>query len=191
MTDRATNEPREARAGMTWEWERSCLVDPVTGASYPAGTWTLTYWFKRMGGTDKFSIVASADGEKHVVDVVPATTAAYVADDYTWAAVVADGTDKHQVDHGTMKILPRYDQDAALDDRTHAKKMLEAVEAALETFSTNATVKSYSIGSRQWTRAELPDLMALRDKYKAEIYRATLAENARNGMEGGKLVVRF
>jgi len=184
MTDRATNEPREHRAGLTWEWERSF-------PDYPAGTWTLKYWFKRMGGTDKFSITATADGSKHVVDVAKGTTLAYVADDYTWVALVDDGTDQHEVDRGTMKILPRYDQDAALDDRTHAKKMLEAIEAALESFSTNATVKSYTIGSRQWTRAELPDLMALRDKYKSELYRETLAENARNGMEGGKLVVRL
>ena len=49
--------------------------------------------------------------------VARSVTLAYVADDYTWVAVVTSGTEVREVDHGTMKILPRYDVDTALDPR--------------------------------------------------------------------------
>jgi hypothetical protein len=179
-----TNEPKELRAGVTWEWDRNDLSD------YPATTWTLKYWFKRQGGTDKFSITASASGSNFAVSVAAATTLAYVADDYTWVAVVTAGSEVFEVDHGTMKILPRYDQDVALDDRTHAKKVLEAIEAVLESRATKDQ-EEYTIGTRSLKRTPLKDLIALRDKYKAEVFGEQLAENARNGKEGNKLVVRL
>lgn len=179
-----TNEPSELRAGMTWEWDRNDLSD------FPAPTWTLKYWFKRMGGTDKFSITAAANGSGHRVDVAPATTASYVADDYTWVAVAGDGTDSHEVDRGTLKILPRYDQDQALDDRTHAKKVLEAIEAVIESRATKDQ-EEYTIHGRSLKRTPLKDLLALRDEYRAEVRAEQLEENARNGKEGGKLVVRL
>lgn len=179
-----TNEPAELRAGVTWEWDRTDLAD------YPAATWTLKYWFKRMGGTDKFSITASTDGTGFAVSVAAATTLSYVADDYTWVAVVTSGSEVREVDHGTMKILPRYDVDTALDDRTHAKKVLEAIEAVLESRASKDQ-EEYTIGTRSLKRTPLKDLVALRDKYKALVFAEQLAENARNGKEGGKLVVRL
>lgn len=178
-----TNEPKELRAGQTWRWRREDLSD------YPADTWSLKYWFKRQGGTDKFSVEASADGTSFAVEVLASTTAAYVADDYTWVAEVTSGTEIFEVDRGTLKLLPRYNTDTALDDRSHAKKMLELVEAALEAFNLGA--KQYTIGSRSLTKHDLPELTGLRDKYKAEVFREQLAENARNGKQGSKLVVRL
>lgn len=179
-----TNEPRELRAGITWEWDRNDLAD------FPAPTWTLKYWFKRQGGTDKFSVTAAANGTAHRVSVSASTTAAYPADDYTWVAVVTAGTETREVDHGTMKLLPRYDADSALDDRTHAKKMLEAIEAVLENRATKDQ-EEYTIGTRSLKRTPIADLLALRDKYRAEVRAEQLAENARNGQGGNRLVVRL
>jgi hypothetical protein len=182
--DIPTNEPKELRAGLTWQWTRTDLSD------YPASTWTLKYWFKRQGGTDKFSITATADGDAFDVTVAAATTASYVADDYTWVAIVTAGSEAFEVDKGTAKILPRYDQDAALDDRTHAKKVLEAIEAVIEGRATKDQ-EEYTIGSRSLKRTPLKDLTMLRDKYKAEVLREHLEEEGRNGRQGGKLVVRL
>lgn len=177
-----TTEPAELRAGLTWEWDRNDLAD------YPATTWTLKYWFKRMGGTDKFTITATANGSAFSVSLSAATNAAYVADTYTWVAIVTAGSEAFEVDRGTVKLLPRYDQDTALDDRTHAKKVLEAIEAVLESRASKDQ-EEYAIGNRSLKRTPLKDLLALRDKYRAEVFAEQLAENARNGMQGGKLTV--
>lgn len=180
MTDIATTEPLEQRAGLTWEWERQDLVD------YPAPTWTLKYWFKQQGGVGKFSITAVANGSYHRVDVAPATTATYTADDYTWSAIVSDGTDSYEVDRGTLKLLPRYDSDTALDDRTHAKKVLEAIEAVIEGRATKDQ-EEYTIGSRSLKRTPMEDMIKLRARYKSEV----MAEERRlSGAGGNKLVFR-
>lgn len=179
-----TNEPAQLRAGITWEWNRDDIAD------YPAPTWTLKYWFKRMGGTDKFSITATANGTGFSVSVPATTTAAYVADDYTWVAVVTSGAETREVDHGTLKLLPRYDADVALDDRTHARKVLEAIEAVIEGRASKDQ-EEYTIGQRSLKRTPLADLLELRNKYRAEVFGEQLAENAANGKQGGKLVFRL
>lgn len=176
-----TTEPSALRVGMTWQWRR-------TLANYPASVWTLTYWFKQAAASGaKFSIEAAADGDAHAVEVAATITAAYTADDYTWVAVATSGGDAFEVDSGTCKLLPKYNADTALDDRTHAKKMLERVEAALEAISMGA--KSYGIGTRSYTSRDIPELTDLRNQYRAEVFAEQLAENARNGKQGSKLTV--
>lgn len=184
----ATKEPLELRAGLTWEWERQDLVD------YPAPTWTLTYWFKRQGGADKFSIVATANGTYHHVAVAMATTDPYVADDYSWVAVVSNGTDSFEVDKGNLHLQPKYNADAALDDRSHAKKVLEAIEAVIEGRAAKDqeeyTIASSNGSSRSLKRTPLAELIKLRARYRSEV----LAERIAAGEQGlgtGKLVYRL
>jgi hypothetical protein len=58
-----------------------------------------------------FSIQATADGDNFAVNVAAATTAAYTAGDYTWAAIVTGGSSEaYEVDRGRFKLLARYDQ---------------------------------------------------------------------------------
>ena len=177
------NEPAQLRAGLTWQWRREDLTE------YPATTWTLTYWFKRQGGTDKFSAVATADGSAHAVNVSAATTAAYVADDYTWVAVATSGAEAYEVDRGSIRLLPKYNADAALDDRTHAKKMLESIEAALEAFSLG--VQEYTIGTRTLKRTDLAELRSMHQYYRGLVGAENMAERRRNGGGGDRWVARF
>lgn len=158
-----TNEPSELRAGLTWQWRREDLAD------YPAGTWTLKYWFKKTGSTGgNFSITASADGSNFSVSVAAATTAAYVAGDYSWAAQVTSGAQAFEVDSGRTTILPRYDQAADLDDRSHARRVLEAIEAVIESRATKDQ-EEYSIMGRSLKRTPIEELLVLRDRYRAEV----------------------
>lgn len=168
MHEIPTNEPTELRAGLTWEWRREDLVD-----HFPAnGGWALKYWFKKSGATGaNFSIDATADGVNFAVTVAAATTAAFTAGDYTWSAVATKAGVLKEADKGRLKILPRYDQAANLDDRTHARKMLEAIEAVLESraSSTQREMVAYSIGNRSKTFDAADSktaLLALHSKYK-------------------------
>lgn len=180
-----TTEPVAHRAGLTWEWRREDLCD------YPASVWTLTYYFKKTGSAGaNFSIQASADGDAFAVTVAKATTAAYTAGDYTWAALVGDGTDQHEVDVGTFTLLPRYDAAANLDDRSHARIVLDAIEAVIENRATQDQ-QEYSIGGRSLKRMPIADLLSFRSHYRAEVYAEEQAERVRNGLSSGKLVVRL
>lgn len=180
-----TNEPKQLRAGVTWEWTREDLTD------YPASTWTLKYWFKKTGSSGaNFSITATADGNSFDVTVLAATTATYTAGDYTWVALVTSGAETREVDKGTLELLSRYDAAANLDDRTHAAKVLDAIEAVIEG-RASLDQKSYTIGTRSLERMPLPDLLKFRDTYRGEVYAEEQAEAVRNGKGSGQVVVRL
>lgn len=177
-----TTEPLEARAGLTWAWTRSL-------SDYPASAgWTLTYWLKRLSATGaNFSIVATASGADYAVSVSAATTSAYTADEYSWVAVVSKAGDAYEVDRGTLEVLPRYDQAANLDDRSHARKMLDAIEAVLENRATS-DVLEYTIGQRSLRKMEALELTQWRDHYAAKV---AAEERATSGQGGSKLVARL
>ncbi len=158
--DIPANEPSSLRAGDTWKWTR-------TLADYPAGTWTLKYRFKNA--TSYVEIVAGTSGTDHSVSVAAATTAAYVAGSYTWMAWVEGGTsEKYTVDTGTLEVDPDYRAStAAYDGRSHARKMLDAIEAWLE--ARDPAVAEYEIAGRRMKYIPIAELVKLRNRYGLEV----------------------
>lgn len=158
--DIPTNEPSSLRAGDTWKWTRT-LDD------YPAGTWTLKYRFKNA--TSYFEIVAGTSGTDHSVSVAAATTAAYPAGSYTWMAWVEGGSsEKYTVDTGTLEVDPDYRAStAAYDGRSHARKMLDALEAWLE--ARDPAVAEYEIAGRRMKYIPIAELVKLRNRYGMEV----------------------
>lgn len=158
----ATREPERASAGLTWAWRREDLGD------YPATSWTLKYAF-RASATAGFTVNASADGTAHAVSIAAATTAAYAAGKYSWVAYVENGSTKTEVGRGTLIVDTPL---AEADPRTHARKVLDAIEAVLENRATQDQMNySISVGgsSRSLGRTPLADLVALRARYRAEV----------------------
>ena len=158
--DIPANEPSSLRAGDTWKWTR-------TLADYPAGTWTLKYRFKNA--TSYFEIVAGTSGTDHSVSVAAATTAGYTAGSYTWMAWVEGGSsEKYTVDTGTLEIDPDYRAStAAYDGRSHARKMLDAIEAWLE--ARDPAVAEYEIAGRRMKYIPIAELVKLRNRYGLEV----------------------
>lgn len=186
MTDIPTNEPLELRAGDTWKWNREDLTD------YEAPTWTLTYRFKNASAG--FEIAAAASGTYFAVSVAKATTAALTAGVYRWQAFVDNGTERYQVDSGTLTVLPDYGAGTAttaLDDRTHARKVLDAIEAVIESRASKDQ-EEYTINGRSLKRTPLKDLTDLRNQYQALVNRETNAELIANGLKPKNSIrVRF
>lgn len=188
MADIPTNEPLTLRAGLTWKWRREDLA-----SDYPATSWTLKYWLKKTGATGaNFSITASADGSNFDVTVPASTTSGYTAGRYTWSAQVTGGSSEaYEVDTGSLEILPRYDQAANLDDRTHARKVLEAIEAVIENRAT-LDQQEYTIGNRSLKRMTVEELMRFRQLYRNEVQAELAAEKLANGIGiGRKVLVRL
>lgn len=179
-----TNEPLEARAGTTWAWTRT-LTD------YPASAWTLTYWLKQLATSgQKYSIAATASGDTHSVSVAATTTGTYIAGQYSWVAVATSGSEVYEVDKGTLTILPKYNADAALDDRSHARIMVAAIEALLED-RASVDQMEYTIGTRSLKRMAVQELQTWRDYYRAQVFAEDNAERRRNGYGAGRLVAKL
>jgi hypothetical protein len=175
MASTPTTEPTELRAGDTWTWRRDDLAD------YPASGWALTYYFRNA--TRFFDVTATADGAGHLATVARATTAAIVAGVYTWVAVASNATERHEVSRGQTTILPDYSATAAIDGRTFARVLLDAVEAELiqRGSSGRLDVVTSALADRSLTR-DAGGLTALRTQLKAEVAQEDAAERRRLGL---------
>lgn len=180
--DIPTNEPVKARAGDTWKWTRT-LDD------YPAGTWTLKYRFKHPTAAG-FEVVATASGTDHSVTVAASATTGYAAGKYTWIAWVEGGSsEKYTVDHGTLEIQPEYraaSSTATLDERSHARKTLEAIEAWIE--ARDMAVAEYEIAGRRMKYIPIPELIKLRQSYKREVEAEEAAAAIARGEGSGRRI---
>lgn len=188
-------EPLIFSVGDTLTWIR--LFSEVTyydhdgNAQNPKASdgWTLTYYAKNASSS--FSFAASADGDDYLVLVTAATTAAYTAGVYAWTAYVAKGTERYEIDSGTVEVLPNMAASGALDRRTHAKKMLDAIETLLEGRIPN-DVNRYAHEGVDITRMTPEELLLLRDRYRAEYVMEQRLERTRKGLgHRGRILGRF
>lgn len=167
----------------------------VSVPDYPATDgWTLKYRLTPRFTTPTqapIDLTAAASGADYQVQAGPSTTAAWKAGTYTWARWVEKTGARQTLDESGQLVL-KADPSATVqghDARTHASKVLDAIEAVIEGRATKDQ-EEYTIGDRQLKRTPLADLIALRGRYKAEV----LAERRAAGEEGlgtGKLVYRL
>lgn len=181
-----TTEPARARAGDTVTWLK-------TLAEYPASAgWTLYY--RLINAAGKIDITASASGASHLISVLPATTAGWTAGDYTLIAWVSNGADRVTLEPGRFTILPNLAvASGGYDSRTQARKMLDAIDAALLSLASGerlAVVEAEITGRRM--RYDFTGLMKLRNLYASQLQAEENAERARLGLGSrNKLNVRF
>lgn len=178
-TEIATREPAKFAAGDRVQWQRT-LDD------YPAGTWTLAYYLLNASG--RIAITASAQGTDHLVDVAAATTKAWAAGFYDVQGYVTSGSDRRLAWSGRIEILPNFALAGSLDYRSHARRVLEAIEAVLESKATGDQLE-YTIGSRSLKKMTHEELIRVRGRYKAEVEQEDIAERIANGLGGGNKVV--
>ncbi len=155
-------EPIELVAGDTWTWKRS-LSDYL-----PSGGWVLTYALVKT--SVRIQITASNSNDEHLVEVAATTTAGYAAGDYAWQSYVtkAATSERYKFESGIIKILPNFaTASTGYDDRSHAKKVLDALEATILGKASKDQL-SYSIAGRSIERMAPSELLKWRDHYKAE-----------------------
>ena len=180
-----TIEPTRITTNDTVEWTR-------TFSDYPADEWTLQYRYRGPG--EGFNIDATQNADvpaKFDVVIDPADTEDVdTAGTYTWEAWVtniADNTiQKLAIPAGCVQIFLGFEADetAAVETRSKAKIMLDAIDAALLAFATSDIVE-YEIttpaGNRRVKRSDKTALISER-KYWAGIVTNEIArEGAKNG----------
>jgi hypothetical protein len=123
MASIPSDEPDTITAGDTAKWTKSL-------SDYPASTWTLTYYLVEQGfaGTG-INFVATASGNSYLVTVAASVTAGWKPAKYRAFARVSSGSEKYTVWQGQIEVLPNL---ASPEDyRSHAKKMVDALEEML------------------------------------------------------------
>jgi hypothetical protein len=174
--------PTTLAAGVNWEWSASF-------ADYPASEYALTYVL--INSTNKITISAAADGDDFAVSVAAATTAGYAAGDYGWQAIAVSGSDKYLAASGEVTVTADLAAAATYDVRSHAEKVLEAIEAVLED-KASRDQQMVMIGGRQVISFTPMRLLELRDYYRAEAARERARKRLLRGESPGRTVkVRF
>lgn len=183
-----SREPTSLAVGDRWAWKRPDLADVYDPASY-----TLKYSLRLESSTSS-EIEITSTASDFVVEVSSSTTAAHTAGRYAWQAYITRNSDSERilVDSGVINVVENRDASTA-DPRTHARKMLDLIEAALEGIATNEQLDVLSVAFDDRTIGRNPSkLLALRDKYKAEAAREAQAEQlAKSGGHSGRVLVRY
>lgn len=163
----------------------------VTLADYPAPTWVLT---AHLRGPASIDLTAAADGTGHKFTELAATASGWVAGVYQYVLRATSGAEVRQVEAGQIEITADL---AALggpsDLRSHARRVLDAIEAVLEKRSTldqDRYVIEGANGRRELWRTPLADLLKLRDTYRAEVRREDAAARGKS-LWGPAVRVRF
>lgn len=182
-----TTEPTEIIKGERIEWTRT-LDD------YPATLWTLKYRFRNTG--TGANVTCTADGTNHLA-VMPGTT----SDDFTvlgkakwqaWVEEIGNVTNTFIVDQGEVLIKQGFpDATTAIEIRTPAKIMLDAIDAALSAFATS-DVTEYEIetpaGRRRVKRSDKATLTSQRKYWATVVRRENALEKMKNGEKWGTTV---
>lgn len=175
-----TSEPYEITAGDFWTWQ-------ISESDYPATSYTLTYAL--VSSDALISLTAAASGTDHLIEVAAATTAAYTAGTYHWQAYMTDGDGKrYKIREGTLDVLTDFaTQSTGYDNRTHAQKTLDALEAVILGKAASDQL-SYSIAGRSLSRMSPDELITWRDHYRAEVAKEKRAERRKRGSATGKQI---
>jgi len=168
------------------------LLMSASLSSYPAPTWVLEWALVKTG--DQILITASASGSDHAVQYSPTITDGWEAGVYAWVAYVyreALGvkTEKYTLESGSIEILPDLEAlTSGVDARSHARKVLDAINAVMENRATTDQ-QSYSIAGRQLVRMPIADLLALQSQYEAKVRAEESAERVNQGLPGRRRIL--
>jgi len=160
--------PESLQVGDTWGWT-------ATVADYPATDgWTLKFAFRGYG-LSVIDITASADGADYEATVLAPVTATYLKGTYKWTAFIEKGTEpeieRYTVGSGTCELLPYLAAaTGATDNRSHAQKMLDAIEAALEAAGPKADIVSLTVNGKS-VQYKREMLKSMRGDYRREVAR--------------------
>jgi len=153
--------PLQITAGDSVSWK-------ISLSDFPASdSWVLTY--SLVKSDTKIEITSQADGDDHLVEISFATSAGYTVGEYEWQARISNGTERYQVDSGVVEIVADFaSQSTGYDARSHAKIVLDALEAAIEGRASK-TQMSQMVGKIQVQHMTLEEQVNLRDRYKAKV----------------------
>ncbi|MCK9386086.1 MAG: hypothetical protein M0Q15_15865 [Nevskia sp.] len=184
MTTAATTEPLSFRSGDSIAWT---ISDSDHQAS--AG-WALSYTL--ISAAVKLTLTSAASGDAHAVSLTAVATAAYAAGDYQWVRTFTNaGTSARETTAtGMLTVLPNLSALTTFDGRSHAVRMLAAIEAALESRATADMIDlMQASGLDRSIQRDTSKLIALRSQYAAEVSREQAAAGNRPGR--GRIYMRF
>jgi hypothetical protein len=153
--------PSTIRAGDTFEYRLEL-------SAYPASEWTAALHLRRASG-DGIDVDGTAADDVHVLAAAASVTADWAAGVYYYdLRLTSDEDAVATVETGRVEVLASLATAETIDRRTHVERVLEAIEAFLQTTAT-LEQRRYRIGDRELERHSLGELQELRRAYRREL----------------------
>jgi len=182
MAELPTQIPSQLIAGDSFEWV-------VSLPDYPAPEWSVTYALVKDGECITFTSLQDGESLGHLLSFASADTSGYAPGVYSYQASVSNGSIRKTFATGSVRILPDFaSQSSGYDGRTHAKKVLDALEGLIESQAFKPH-SEYQIGGRAMKFKSFKELIEARDTYRSKY----LAEERRKAGKSaiGSIKVRF
>ena len=183
MANIPDTEPASVTAGDTFTWVKS-----IPG--YPASEgWALSYVL--INATSNIPLITTAAGDDYLVAISASATAAYAAGDYAWKSVVSKGAERYTVGSGRITIAPNIAALATLDNRSPARKALEALESAYVAYVSNGQghIAEYEIAGRRMKFRNAAEIWQQIEKLKREVAQEDAAARLAAGLGGRRRVL--
>jgi hypothetical protein len=181
-------EPKEVVVGDFIQWKRSDLVE-----DYPTDSYTAQYVARiTRGGATEIKLSGTGQTTHYLFTVDSATSAEFSHGLYHWQLEITQTSSGNRivVDVGDFTAIPDMDSNQA-DPRSHAEIMIDKIETILQG-KADSDVGSYSIAGRSLTKLSFEELLAARDRYKAEVVQENNKDLLNRGKSNGSTIkVRF
>lgn len=182
-----TSEPNELQLGDFWAWKKTDLSD-----DYPTASYSLSYEFNLVDGSTaaNFTLTATESNNEYIVET--SSTTSYTAGEYNWVSYITRSSDSARIklSEGFTEIQQNYATTTS-SVRSHAKKVLDAIEAVIENRAT-MDQSSMSIAGRSLSRLTIDELMTFRNQYKTEYLKEVKQARIKNKKDSGNSIkVRF
>lgn len=146
-------------------------VDDAAAASdYPASAGFSVKWIftPQAGGTPPVTVNGTGGASAWSLLVAATATAGWSAGAWRWAQQVLKGGALVTIARGDIVILPDPTV-AGVDVRSHARKVLASIEAAIEGRATATDLKVTFEDGRSIERMSHMELLKMRDAYAAKV----------------------
>lgn len=186
-TNYPTSEPNELQLGDFWAWKRTDL-----STDYPTASYALSYEFNLVEGSTaaNFTLTATESNDEYIIEV--SNTTSYTSGEYNWVSYITRSSDSARIklSEGFTEIQENYATTTS-SVRSHAKKVLDAIEAVIENRAT-MDQSSMSIAGRSLSRLTIDELLQFRDRYKAEYLKEVKKARIKNKKDSGNTIkIRF
>lgn len=151
-------EPKTLHAGDSVTWAREASAYPS------ADGWSLCFALRGPGSLD----VVSTDGEPYQFRMAASQTRELPPGAYHWACYAVREDERATLAAGRLEIFTDLLQAGVIDGRSHARRMLDLIEAALEK-RIPKDQQSYEIDGMRLDRIPIERLEALRTRYRREV----------------------
>lgn len=157
-----TKEPSYFRSGDSYQWRVSYPDYPI------ADGWSINYSI--TGENRCYEFTADPYGSLYSVTLTPTHTVAFPLGKVVFLACALIGVDRVTIFQRNTQVLPGYaTQKSGADNRSKAKKALDAMDDALVTMGAKAWTQSYTINNKAITFRNFKEFTDFRNALKREV----------------------